>query len=199
MDDNTYSRIIGWLKIALPLLALAILSTLFLVARNVDPAQQLPFADVDVEELAREQRIGAPNFTGMTPDGAAIALSAVSAGPDLDQDGRMTGESVRAAIDLPNGERIDIAAGAMELNYEAGTAQLMSVVEIVSDAGYSLRTARLQIALDRTRVASDTPAIFSHPLGELTADSFELRSKPDDDSFTLDFKGDVKLVYTPER
>ncbi len=49
--DNTYSRVVAWLKILLPLLALAILSTLFLVARTIDPAQNIPYADVDIDEL----------------------------------------------------------------------------------------------------------------------------------------------------
>ena len=37
--------------------ALAILSTLFLVADQIDPEDALPFAEVDVEDLAREPRM----------------------------------------------------------------------------------------------------------------------------------------------
>jgi len=79
LDDNTYSRVVAWAKVLLPLLALALLSTLFLVARTVDPAQKLPFADIDVDAIAREQRIGAPKFNGVTKEGTAISLSADSA------------------------------------------------------------------------------------------------------------------------
>ena len=96
--DNTYSRLVAWLKILFPLIALAILSTLFLVARTVDPAQDLPYADVDVAELAREQRIGQPNYSGVTADGAAISLSARSALPDADNPRRITGTDVNADI-----------------------------------------------------------------------------------------------------
>jgi len=63
--DNTYSRVVAWLRIALPLLALAILSTLFLLARTIDPAQNLPYADIDIDELTREQRIGNPQFAAV--------------------------------------------------------------------------------------------------------------------------------------
>ena len=34
---DRHTRVVGWLKVALPLAALAILSTLFLVARRIDP------------------------------------------------------------------------------------------------------------------------------------------------------------------
>jgi len=78
----TYSRVVAWLKVIFPLSALALLSTLFLFARSIDPEQSIPFADVDVKELAREPRITAPEFSGMTADGAAITISAATAKTD---------------------------------------------------------------------------------------------------------------------
>jgi lipopolysaccharide export system protein LptC len=56
-----YSRLVAWLKIILPLIALGILATLFLVSRTIDPSQTIPYADVDVQDLARNQRVGAPS------------------------------------------------------------------------------------------------------------------------------------------
>ena len=52
---NTYSTVVSWAKIILPLVALGLLSTLFLFSRTPDPNRAIPFAAVDVEELAREQ------------------------------------------------------------------------------------------------------------------------------------------------
>ncbi|MEM8548926.1 MAG: hypothetical protein AAGF46_12275 [Pseudomonadota bacterium] len=199
IDDSTYSRVINWLKILLPILALALLSTLFLVARTVDPAQQLPFAEIDVEELAREERIGAPNFSGVTAEGAAIALSAKTAAPDPESQRRITGDVVEAAIDLPSGERIEITADAMALNYDTGIAELSRSVEISSDSGYSISAADIEIALDRTRVTSASPARVSGEFGTLSANSFELvQSDAAPESYVLVFNGDVKLLYQPD-
>ncbi|MGB3251218.1 MAG: hypothetical protein WBB13_18855, partial [Tabrizicola sp.] len=69
---DRHTRLVGWLKVALPLTALAILSTLFLVARRIDPEAALPYAEVDVEDLAREPRMTAPTYAGTTEDGAAL-------------------------------------------------------------------------------------------------------------------------------
>ena len=44
MGGMTYSRMIAWLKILLPLAALVLLSTLFLFARPRNPIATLPFA-----------------------------------------------------------------------------------------------------------------------------------------------------------
>jgi lipopolysaccharide export system protein LptC len=78
---DRHSRVVGWLKVALPLAALAILSTLFLLSDRIDPEDALPYAEVDVEELAREPRMTAPTYAGMTTDGAALSLTAVEARP----------------------------------------------------------------------------------------------------------------------
>ena len=53
-----HSRLVGWLKVVLPLAALAILSTLFLLADLIDPTAAIPYAEVDVEDLARDPRWG---------------------------------------------------------------------------------------------------------------------------------------------
>ena len=78
---DRHTRVVGWLKVALPPAALAILSTLFLVARRIDPEAALPYAEVDVEDLAREPRMTAPTYAGLTSDGAALTLSAKEARP----------------------------------------------------------------------------------------------------------------------
>lgn len=71
--DNSYSRIIFWLKIALPLLALAVLSTLFLFSPRVDIDGALPYSEVDVEQLAREQRLTQPEYTSVMATAARCA------------------------------------------------------------------------------------------------------------------------------
>ncbi|MEL7115540.1 MAG: hypothetical protein AAGP08_08105 [Pseudomonadota bacterium] len=200
MDDATYSRVVSWLKIILPLLALGLLSTLFLVARTVDPAQQLPFADVDVDELAREQRIGAPNYSGVTAEGAAVAVSARSAQPEQGDADTVAGDAIRAEIELPTGERINVEANSMRLNTTARLAELIDDVRISSDAGYVMEASRLELSLDRTRLRSAGTVVFRAAQGELSAGQFELTvPEAAPDSYLLVFKDGVKLIYDPER
>jgi len=196
MHDNTYSRVVAWLKILLPLLALALLSTLFLVARAVDPAQQLPFADVDIDDLADRQRIGGPNYSSVTEDGAAISVSAESAQPDPEDAEKLNGLVVRAEIALPAGPVVKISSASMQLNHVTGLATLNDGVKIDTSDGYEMRTRTLEVALDATRVASDSKVQVTGPVGRISADSFALVKGPETDAaYVLVFKGHVKLIY----
>ena len=196
--DNTYSRVVAWLKIILPLLALAILSTLFLVARKIDPAQNIPYADVDIEELTREQRVGRPTYTGVTKGGAAMTLSAARAKPDLADPNRVTGDRVTAGIDLPDGGRLDVVADAAVIDSAARTAALRGGVRVTSSLGYALTTEELQLDLDTSHVTSTTGIRVTSPMGTLTAGAFEMTGDGGDARpYRLLFTDKVKLVYEP--
>jgi len=196
--DNSYSRLVAWLKILLPLLALAILSTLFLVARTIDPAQTIPYAQVDIERLTREQRIGKPQYTAVTRDGAAVSLSAAAARPENGDTGRIAGEDVAAGIDLPGGGRVEINAARITLDSAAALASIHGGVVLTSSAGYVLRTDALAVSLDDTRVIAEGAVLAEAPAGRLSADGFELIGDGSAAApYELVFKGRVKLVYDP--
>ncbi|MBC7158325.1 MAG: hypothetical protein H5U20_12585, partial [Rhodobacteraceae bacterium] len=108
--DNAYSRVIAWLKLLLPLAALALLSTLFLVARTIDPTRAIPTAEVDVADLARDPRVRAPDYTGVTADGGALRVVAETAWPDLDGQARMAARVVRGELVTPDGARYEMTA-----------------------------------------------------------------------------------------
>ena len=59
---NRRSVIVAWLRVLLPLGALAVLSTLFLLSRKPDPDAAIPYARVDAEALARQPRVTAPSL-----------------------------------------------------------------------------------------------------------------------------------------
>jgi len=197
--DNTYSRVVAWLKIILPLLALAILSTLFLVARTIDPARSIPFADVDIEELTREQRIGGPNYSGITADGTAIRLRARQAKPDLETPDRIIGFDIDATLDLADGRSFDVTALSLVLDNANQFARLEGSVLIISNKSVEMRTQALELALKTTRVTSDTETIVIADGINLLSGSFLMTGDGNADSpYQMVFKDGIKLVYDPE-
>ena len=58
------------------------LSTLFFFSGQIDPTQSIPYRELDVESIAREQRLSSPSSSGVTDDGSAFALTADRALPD---------------------------------------------------------------------------------------------------------------------
>ncbi len=196
---DRYSRAVALLKIILPLLALGILSTLFLVARTIDPAQNIPFADVDIDELTREQRIMRPNFSSVTESGAAISLSAASARPEIINPERIRAENIAARIDLPSGERIDIDADGGVLDTGNGDTTLDGGVVVTSSGGYVLHTELLQVNLDSSTVHAPAEIQVDSLLGQLTAGEFTMTGDGGEGTpFRLHFKNRVSLIYDPK-
>ena len=101
--DNRYSRFVQWAKIIFPLVALGLLSTMFLLSRTLDPSNAIPFADIDVEKIAREQQLTSPRFSGTTSDGSSIVVDAESALPNLTDPRKLSIKKVVARIESQNG------------------------------------------------------------------------------------------------
>ena len=76
MQTDRYSKMVGWLKVLLPLIALGILSTLFLLSRVVDPEAVVPFADKEIQDRLRDQQVTGPVYSGVTADGDQLSFSA---------------------------------------------------------------------------------------------------------------------------
>ncbi|SMX46807.1 LPS export ABC transporter periplasmic protein LptC [Actibacterium lipolyticum] len=196
--DNTYSRFIALAKIVLPLAALALLSTLFLFSRDVDPTRSIPYSNVDVEQLVREQRVNAPHYSGVTSDGTAISVSAESAIPELGNPERASATAMTARLDFANGGHTDIQSASGQIDTGAGNAVLDGGVIIDTSDGYHITTNKLTTALDQTSVVTDSTINATGPLGTLTAGQMELnQTNGENGGYLLVFKQGVKLVYDP--
>ena len=191
---DTHSRLVAWLKILLPLAALAMLSTLFLVPHRIDPGATLPYADVDVEGLARDQRIGAPAYSGMTEDGSAVSLRAASARPQ--GDGGIVAVQPRARIDLPSGRSIAVSADAGAVDRSQGLLSLRGGAVVTTSDGYRLETAGADARLDVTALETQGRVSGTAPMGYLTAGHMAL-TRDVSGAYLLRFDGGVKLVYRP--
>jgi len=197
--DNAYSRFIALAKIVLPLAALGILSTLFLISRGPGTGEDLPFASVDVDQLVREQRIGAPNYAGVTRDGTAIAVRAETAHPDPDMLGRASADEMRARLDMPDGSQADIAATRGIIDTGADMAVLDGDARIDTSTGYRVRADTLTASLGETDVVAEGPVTAEGPPGRIEAGAMRLSADPGNEGrYVLVFKDGVKLVYDPE-
>ncbi|WP_426370724.1 hypothetical protein [Aliiroseovarius sp. PTFE2010] len=197
--DNTYSRLVAWLKIILPLAALALMSTVFLTARTIDPATDLPFADVDASELAREQRIGQPRFSGVSSDGAAITLSAETIRPDAGGQGMASGSNLVLRIDLPVGTTIQLDANDGALDTQSRRAELGGGVIVTTSDGFRVETSRIAANLEATELVTAGEITATAPMGNLVAGKMRVTRDDADDTYLLVFNEGVKLVYQPQQ
>lgn len=196
--DNAYSRLVLWLKVALPLAALAILSTLFLLAETLDPDAAIPFADVDVEQLMRDQGITRPSFGGVTTDGAAMSISAAAVRPGESLRSEIIGSELEATIDLPNGTTIFIESPEGTIDMAANLALLQGGVRFESSVGYVVESANIVARYDEVRVSTGGAVEATGPGGHITAGNMGLERDAESGAYVLVFKDGVRLIYAPE-
>lgn len=196
--DNSYSRFIALAKVVLPLVALGILATLFLFSKSIDPQTTIPFSDVDVSEIVRDQRIGAPNYAGVTEDGSAISITAKSAQPDAQNSSVVTAKLLSAVIDDLSGGQIDVGAKSGRIDSTNQWAEMTGDVVIITSTGYKITTDGVVIALDKTDVKTTGPIAADGPIGHLEAGQMTLQQTDQTNNHkVLRFHNGVKLIYTP--
>jgi lipopolysaccharide export system protein LptC len=194
---DTHTRIVGWLKVALPLMALAVLSTLFLVADQIDPEDALPYAEVDVEDLAREPRMTMPSYAGTTTDGASLSLTADEARTATDTS-QAKALGLRLELLTPDGGKTDVTAASAVMDDAAREVVLSGGVMITTSAGYLLKTPEIAANLDRSGLESRGPVTAISPAGKISADGVTLSQDiQTPGSYLLVFNGAVRLVYHP--
>ena len=194
---DTHSRMVAWLKIALPLAALVILSTLFLLADRIDPDAALPYAQVDVEDRARTPRMTAPSYAGTTADGAALTLTATEARPASDAT-KAVAQGLALRLDTPDGGRTDLTAAAAVIDETTSRLFLSGGVEIATSTGYRITTDAMTANLDRSGLESPGPVQATGPAGRLVADKLTLsQDNLTPGGYLLVFKGGVRLLYQP--
>ncbi len=195
--SDSYSRMVAWLKVIFPLAALALLSTLFLLSRSVDPETQIPFADKEIKDRLRDQQVTGPFFTGTTKNGDQISFSAEKLTTPEGQTGAHEASNIRVDMDLAGGGQISLKADQASFEVTKDRAELKGDVRITTSSGYRLQTDRFVSEMTALNLDSPGPVEGEGPPGQLTAGRMTLTAPKSGTSAQLIFTNGVKLVYTP--
>ena len=193
--DNMHSRLVAWAKIILPLCGIGLLSTLFLFGKPEGEAPQIPIAEI--EKLAREQRITAPQFSGVTADGAIMAITAHSARPDPADLSTMEINDLLMTLDATDGSSLRITAGRGAIDGAAQTATLTGLAQLETTSGYRMETTGLSANLKTGDIVSDGALEIRSPMGELTAGKVAIQTDRTTGGRQILFTQGVHLLYTP--
>ncbi len=202
-SDNLYSRFVSLAKIILPLIGLAILSSLFLFSKSNEPGSGIRLSDADLSEFASKERITGPRFAGMTPSGIAIQLSADQASPATDGGHAFNASDLRAKVEMPDGATIDIQANRGEVNSLTKQAQLTDGITLKTSLGYVATAHGLTFALDKLDIQSQGELTAVGPLGEISAGNLHVTAQTtkgleNPTGYLLVFQNGVKLIYKPK-
>ncbi|MGR3290461.1 MAG: hypothetical protein ACU0C9_04615 [Paracoccaceae bacterium] len=198
--DNSYSRMVAWLKIMLPLAALVILSTLFLVSRPVDPTLSLPFADQRIRSLAEKPRIGSPEFSAVTPNGSAINMNAEVMLPLIGEQTGFKASKINGTFETPDGLIVQLSAQSGIFDNTAQTVSLGDGVILTTSSGYHIETNQILADMNESRISTGGSISAQGPFGLISAGQMVLQqiSAQGSEAYELVFKNEVKLVYVPK-
>ena len=194
--DNLHSILVGWAKIILPLCALALLSTLFLFSRGQNEPSEIALAEAT--EIAREQRLSGPRFSGLTDDGAIVSIAARSAQPDATRPDTVNIDDVTMRMDNPDGSYLNVTAIAGDIDGRAAIARFTGLARVETSTGYQMETNGLIAELETGTVTSDGLLEVHAPFGELTAGKVTFQVSRDIAGQQMLFTNGVRLIYKPQ-
>jgi len=199
MQADRYSRLVGWLKVLLPLMALGLLSTLFLLNRVIDPEAVIPFADKEIQDRLRDQQVTGPIYNAVTADGDNISFAAEKLTNPEGQTGANQAEDVEVIMELASGSNIKLSANMGILNIEKDSADLSGDVVIKTSTGYVLQSNLLITQMSTLDINSPGPVAGLGPVGTLNAGTMTIKAGKQGKPAQLVFTKGVKLVYVPKQ
>ncbi len=195
LRDNLYSRFVTWLKILLPMAALALLATLFLFPRGTPPESVIPYAEI--QEIARAPRVSDPEFAGIASDGSVFTVNARTMRPIPDREAAFTIDTLRVQVVAPDGSRINMTSGAGEVDTAARIAWLTGLTRVIASGGYVMETAGLHADMGSGEIRSLGPLEVQAPYGNLTAGSLLVEIPEGAEGQVMVFNDGVRLIYLP--
>jgi len=197
--DNFHTRLVNWAKVILPLVALGLLSTVFLLSKKADLSSTIPFADVDLVQRAQDQGATNPSFAGVASGGEQISFRAASVWPDPADGELLLADTAAASLRLNGGGVVDIVALRGQASQSRMTARLEGDVQVTTTTGYDIRTDAIDTRFDTLYAETPGPVTGTGPPGVLNAGRMILTSDPKTGTANLQFTDGVKLIYKPAK
>ena len=195
MQNDAYSQFVSWAKVVLPLSAIVLLSTLFLIARNVGDTSQIPYADI--EEIARQPRLSAPKMVGMSETGGTYIIEADVARQDPDTDNGLIAEAIVVNMTTIDGIQTTVSAGIGKLDSNAKVVTLDNLARVTTSDGYLMETRGLVTSLTDGSLETTDPLEVRAPYGSLTAGRLTITPDSDEPQLIV-FNNGVRLIYQPQ-
>lgn len=190
---GTYSRMVAWLKILLPLIALAVLGTVFLINRDDGFDAGFTFSKADLETLGAGSFITNPQINGMTDKGEPFYLVAERIIPRADDNNFVLIERLNGRFQFETGNWVKFIAESALMDIQAQTILFETGGQMETSDGNMANVSTLLIHLETAELAG-AGIIANGPLGRISADRFRIEST-EGENRVLWFENNVKMLY----
>jgi len=197
-DPGLHSRIVGILKVGLPLVALGMLASLFLVQTDDRFGGDLVFSQGDIASLGEGLRITNPTFTGTTRGEDSFRFTAAQIVPDAapPERARITGLSGEVA--LHDGPVVGLEAETGDLHIPTQRLDVAGNVRLRTSDGYRINAEQATLDLRAGSIVAGNTVETTGPLGRIDSGSLTVQpAAASGEARRFSFANGVRLIYEP--
>jgi len=189
IPGKSYSLIVRFLRLALPMVAIGIIGLLLSWNRVEDTVTSFP-NDISIPQNVGQNELVNPKFESADEKNQPFSITALRAVQSARDPSVVLLEKPMADITLKSGTWL--AAQAQKGAYRQNTERLLlqGEVKLFHDDGYEVTTDKLLVNLQNREAWSDEPVYGQGPAGSLEASGMQAHSN----SNQLIFTGPAKLT-----
>lgn len=196
-DPGLHSRIVGVLKVGLPLVALGMLASIFLVQTD-RLGGNLIFSQGDIEALGQGLRITNPTFTGTTRGQDQFRFTAALVEPDAAPPERARITALAGEVALHNGPTVELEADTGDLHVPTERLDVAGNVRIRTSEGYRMAAEQATLDLKAGSLIAGNAVETTGPLGRIDSGSLTIEpAAASGEARRFSFGNGVRLVYDP--
>lgn len=193
-----HSRIVGILKVGLPLVALGMLASIFLVQTDDRLGGNIVFSTGDVEALGEGLRITNPTFTGTTASQDEFRFTAALVEPDAAPPERARITTLAGEVALHGGPVVEVEADTGDLHIPTQRLDLAGNVRIRTSEGYRMVAEQATLDLKAGSIVAGNVVETTGPLGKIDSGSLNVQpAAASGEARRFSFGNGVRLVYDP--
>jgi len=196
-DPGLHSRIVGVLKVGLPLVALGMLASIFLVQTDRFGGD-LTFSPGDIDALGQGLRITNPTFTGTTQGQDRFRFTAALVEPDAAPPERAKITTLAGEVALHNGPVVELEADRGDLHIPTERLDVAGNVRIRTSEGYRMAAEQATLDLRAGSLIAGNVVETTGPLGQIDSGSLTIQpAAASGEARRFSFGNGVRLVYDP--
>lgn len=189
VPGKTYSLIVRWMRLILPLIALCVIGLLIAWPRVEDAIKPAMREAAAVPAVAKNEVLN-PRFESVDSSDRPFVITAARAMQSLSDADLVLLEQPAAEMTLSDGHKVGGSAQKGAYKQKDEDLWLEGGVRLSQDEGYELEIEKLLINMKTQKASSDQPVKGHGPAGSVEATGLQL----DNQNGTLILTGPAKLV-----